>query len=111
MGAREMGNVFAMTGRGRDKVNNGSGEKSGGGMCELKGLSTVSRTSCARLLSFKAALRAHLAHVAIDQARWLPKSSARDVESDWCLDMISTHGAWRHAEVEFFLPGVCFRPQ
>ena len=27
-------------------------------------------------------------------------------ESGWCLDMTSTHGAWRHAEVQFLLPGV-----
>ena len=26
-------------------------------------------------------------------------------ELGWCLDMISTHGAWRHAEVQFLLPG------
>ena len=28
-------------------------------------------------------------------------------ESGWCSDVTSTHGAWRHAEVRFLLPGVC----
>ena len=27
-------------------------------------------------------------------------------ESGWCLDMTSTHGAWRHAGVQFLLLGV-----
>ena len=27
-------------------------------------------------------------------------------ESGWCLDMTSTHGTWRHAEIQFLLPGV-----
>ena len=27
-------------------------------------------------------------------------------ESGWCLDRTSTPGAWRHAEVQFLLPGV-----
>ena len=29
-------------------------------------------------------------------------------ESGWCLDVTSTHGAWRHAGVRFLLPGITY---
>ena len=29
-------------------------------------------------------------------------------ESGWCSDVTSTHGAWRHAGVQFLLSGVSF---
>ena len=45
------------------------------------------------------------------QIVWLPSFDQHDKvacrgESGWCSDMTSTHGAWRHAEVQFLLPGV-----
>ena len=30
-------------------------------------------------------------------------------ESGWCSDVTSTHGAWRHAGVRFFLPGATIK--
>ncbi len=39
---------------------------------------------------------------------YLPQSLNGPVgqgESGWCLDMTSTHGVWRHTEVEFLLLG------
>ena len=47
------------------------------------------------------------------QIVWLPSFDQHDKvacrgESGWCSDMTSTHGAWRHAEVQFLLPGGFF---
>ena len=41
-------------------------------------------------------------HMAMQNVTFLTASRG---ESGWCLDMTSSQGAWRHAEVQFLLPG------
>ena len=49
------------------------------------------------------------AALAAEQRRHARKDlvSAAGGELGWCLDMTSTHGAWRHAGVRFLLSGEC----
>ena len=43
--------------------------------------------------------------MAVDRFQYYPLLSGRG-ESGWCSDVTSNHGAWRHAGVQFPLPGV-----
>ena len=65
------------------------------------------RTSFLQLGCYAVAISLHYTtHFVLIQFIRLPCVPCRG-ESGWCLDMTSTHGAWRHAEVQFLLPGAC----
>ena len=66
------------------------------------------RTSFLQLGCYAVAISLHYTtHFVLIQFIRLPCVPCRG-ESGWCLDMTSTHGAWRHAEVQFLLPGDWF---